>query len=91
MARGDQRQQQACGVAILAAFEVDPILAAEMIFRATDAVWAQISETIQKLVRRWHAPGKVDRAVRFMITSGRPDFRDLGPVLNYQIPKRLIA
>ena len=77
MARGDQRQQQACGVAILAAFEVDPILAAEMIFRATDAVWAQISETIQKLVRRWHAPGKVDRAVRFMITSGRPDFRDL--------------
>ena len=44
MARGDERQQKACGVAILAAFEVDPILAAEMIFRATDAVWAQISE-----------------------------------------------
>lgn len=77
MARGDQRQQQACGVAILAAFEVDPILAAEMIFRATDAVWAQISEPIQKLVRRWHTPGKLDRSVRFMITSGRPEFRDL--------------
>lgn len=77
MARGDQRQQQACGVAILAAFEVDPILAAEMIFRATDAVWAQISGPIQKLVGRWHTPGKLDRSVRFMITSGRPEFRDL--------------
>ena len=77
MARVDARQQKACAAAILAAFEVDPILAAEMIFRATDAVWEEISETIQKLVRRWHTPGKVDRAVRFMITSGRPEFRDL--------------
>lgn len=76
-ARGDERQQRACGVAIRAAFAVDPILAAEMIFRSTDAVWAQVSEGIQNLVRRWHKPGKTDRAVRFMITSGRPEFRDL--------------
>lgn len=77
MARGDERQQQACGVAILAAFEVDPILAADMIFRATDTVWARISEEIQKLIRRWHTPGKIDRAVRFMVTSGRSEFRDI--------------
>ncbi len=77
MARGDARQKKACGAAILAAFEVDPILAAEMIYRATDEVWAEISETIQKLVRRWHTPGKLDRSVRFMITSGRAEFRDL--------------
>ncbi len=77
MARGDQHQQKGCGTAILAAFDVDPILAAEMIFRATDAVWALISEDIQKSVRRWHTPGKLDRAVRFMITSGRREFRDL--------------
>ena len=77
MARGDERQQTACGVAIVAAFEVDPILAAEMIFRATDAVWAKVSETIQNFIRRWHSPAKLDRAVRFMITSGRPEFRDL--------------
>lgn len=77
MARGNKRQLQACGSAIVAAFEVDPVLAAEMIFRATDAVWAQVSETIQKLLLRWHTPGKLDRAVRFMITSGRPEFRNL--------------
>lgn len=77
MARGDATQQKACGVAILAAFHVDPILAAEMIFRSTNAVWAQISENIQQLACRWHTAGKCDRAVRFMITSGRPEFRDL--------------
>lgn len=77
MARGAGQHPNACGLAILAAFDVDPILAAEMIFRATDAVWTQISETIQHLVRRWHTPARVDRAVRFMVTSGRPEFRDL--------------
>lgn len=77
LARGNQHQQEACCAAILAAFEIDPILAAEMIYRATDPVWAQISDTIQRLIRRWHTPGRPDRALRFMITSGRPEFRDL--------------
>ncbi|MBU9247682.1 NACHT domain-containing protein [Burkholderia multivorans] len=76
LARGDVHQCAACGKAILAAFEVDPILAAEMIFRSTEEVWSRIAATIQGLVARWHAPGKVDRAVRFMLTSGRPEFLD---------------
>src|SRR5581483_8558642 len=66
LARGDADQHTACGRAIVAAFEVDPILAAEMIFRSADEVWAQIADTVQGLVARWHAPGKVDRAFRFM-------------------------
>jgi hypothetical protein len=77
LARGDQKQQQACSIATVAAFEVDPILAAEMIFRSTDAVWEAISIEIQRLVRKWHTPGKVDRALTFMIASGRPEFLDL--------------
>lgn len=76
LARGSQEQQEACGAAILAAFAVDPILAAEMIYRSTDAVWARVGRTIQDLVGRWHTPGKVDRALRFMISSGRPEFLD---------------
>ncbi|NEV01356.1 NACHT domain-containing protein [Bradyrhizobium uaiense] len=76
LARGDVHQRAACGKAIVAAFEVDPILAAEMIFRSDEEVWSQISTTIQALVTRWHAPGKVDRAVRFMLTSGRSEFLD---------------
>jgi hypothetical protein len=77
LARGDVHQRTACGEAVLAAFEVDPILAAEMIFRSTEEVWSQIAATIQGLVARWHAPGKVDRAFRFMLTSGRFEFLDV--------------
>ncbi|MDN3365896.1 hypothetical protein QQO24_01755 [Ralstonia pseudosolanacearum] len=76
LARGDMHQRTACGKAIVAAFEVDPILAAEMIFRSDEEVWSQISATIQGFVTRWHAPGKIDRAVRFMLTSGRSEFLD---------------
>lgn len=76
LARGDECQRAACGNAIVAAFEVDPILAAEMIFRSTEEVWSQIAATIQGLVARWHAPGTVDRAFRFMLASGRSEFLD---------------
>ena len=85
LARGDEHQRNACAKAIIAAFEVDPILAAEMIFRSTEDVWSQIAATIQEFVVRWHAPGKVDRAVRFMLTSGRPEFSGaVWPLITYE-------
>ncbi|WP_199554843.1 NACHT domain-containing protein [Sandaracinobacteroides hominis] len=76
MARCGASEAAACGKAILAAFEVDPILAAEMIYRATDKVWFSIAATIQERIGHWHAPGKCDRAFRFMMNSGRPEFLD---------------
>jgi len=85
LARGSQRQQEACGAAILVAFAVDPILAAELIYRSTDAVWARIGTTIQGLVVRWHTPGTVDRALRFMIGSGRPEFlNQIWPLITHE-------
>jgi hypothetical protein len=77
LSRGDLNQQEACGASILAALEVDPMLAAEMIFRSTDAIWVPIGSVIQEFVERWHTPGKVDRAFRFMLSTGRPEFFDL--------------
>lgn len=77
LARGDTHQRAECGKAIIAAFELDPILAAEMIFRSTDEVWIQIAAAIQEFVVCWHVPGEVDRAFRFMLTSGRPEFLDV--------------
>lgn len=77
LARGASGSQDACAAAILAAFEVDPMLAADKIFRATDAVWARVAVHIQQQVTAWHRPGTVDRAVRFMLTSGRPEFFEL--------------
>lgn len=85
LARGDAKQQEACGVAILAAFKVDPILAAEMIFRSTDAVWTRVGSIIQGIIGHWHAVGKVDRALRFMIGSGRSEFLDqVWPLITHE-------
>lgn len=77
MARCEAPEKTSCSKAILVAFEVDPMLAAEMIYRATDEVWAFIAETIQARIGHWHTPGKCDRALRFMMNSGRPEFLDL--------------
>lgn len=85
LARGDQKQQETCGAAILATFAVDPILAAEMIFRSSDAVWRRVGSTIQGLVERWHTPGKIDRGLRFMISSGRAEFLDqVWPLITHE-------
>ena len=46
LARGEPETAGSLRRGHLAAFEVDPILAAEMIFRSTDAVWARIASTI---------------------------------------------
>lgn len=85
LARGSQQLQEACGAAILAAFAVDPIFAAEMIYRSTDVVWARVETSIRDLVGRWHCLGKVDRALRFMISSGRPEFLDqVWPLITHE-------
>jgi hypothetical protein len=60
--------------AIVSALSVDPLLAAEMIYRSADAVWNAVSATVVAFVQRWHKPGEIDRAVRFMVTSGRAEF-----------------
>jgi hypothetical protein len=85
LARGSDQQQEVCGAAILTAFAVDPLLAAEMVYRSTDAVWARVGTTIQSLVGRWHTPGEVDRGLRFMISSGRPEFLDqVWPLITHE-------
>ena len=76
MSRGGDAQKAACAAAILAAFDVDPMLAAEMIHRVTEDVWATVRAQTLGLVGSWHGPGKIDRALRFMMNSGRPEFLD---------------
>ena len=77
MARGKATALDAAAEAILSAFAVDPLLAAEMIHRATEPVWAKIAHTIIGWVRLWHRPGTSDRALRFMLDTGRSEFLDL--------------
>lgn len=72
--RADESGAQAVAETVLRTIEIDPMLAAEMIYRSSDAVWKRIEEPIKQFIGRWHEKGKVDRAVRFMITTGRGDF-----------------
>jgi hypothetical protein len=59
------------------ALAIDPMLAAEMIFRSAPGVWNIVGAQTESFVQRWHKPGKVDRAVRFMIMTGCPEFAPL--------------
>jgi len=65
---------QAVAAAIRETLGIDPMLAAEMIFRSSPEVWTLISAETTAFAARWHTAGKVDRAARFMMTTGRPEF-----------------
>lgn len=60
--------------AIRLSLSIDPMLAAEMIYRGSPAVWEILRADILAFARKWHRPQTVDRAVRFMIMTGRPEF-----------------
>lgn len=65
---------QAVAAAIRETLGIDPMLAAEMIFRSSPGVWALIGTETTAFAARWHTAGRVDRAARFMMTTGRPEF-----------------
>lgn len=66
----------AVGQAIVRATGIDPMLAAEMIQRSPAKVWSMISEAIKAFASAWFATGERDRAVTFMMATGKPDFAD---------------
>jgi hypothetical protein len=72
--RADAHGVKAVAAAIIETMEIDPLLAAEMIYRSAGAVWDEIGRSIVSFIEKWHEPGKVDRAVHFMIGSGRSEF-----------------
>jgi hypothetical protein len=76
LSRGNAAGAEAVAAAILDALAIDPMLAAEMIYRSAPEAWAHVSDKVIGFAKRWHTPGKIDRAVRFIITSGRPEFAE---------------
>lgn len=77
LSRTDEDGVNAVGYTIMSALEIDPLLSAEMIWRSSDDVWSHIREDVVSFIRKWHAPGHVDRAVHFMICTGNPEFSEL--------------
>lgn len=63
--------------AVLLALNIDPMLAAQMIYRSSMVAWQLMRDQVQAFVTGWHSPGTVDRAVRFMIVTGKAEFAPL--------------
>ena len=77
LSRADQSGVEAVAAAILDALSIDPMLAAEIIYRSSPAVWEKIMDRVIAYGDRWHTKGKVDRATRFMIATGKAEFASL--------------
>lgn len=69
--------QVAVAAAVINALEIDPLLAARMIHRSNDAVWELVQGRVMHFAEQWHSPGVIDRALRFMMTSGRREFSEV--------------
>lgn len=76
MASGPSTDLDAVARTIVRCLSIDPMLAAEIIFRAP-AAWSLVERDVTDFLQRWHQPGKVDRAIGFIVTSGRPEFAEL--------------
>ena len=74
--RTDQAGVQAVAMAIEVTLAIDPMLAAEMIYCADSAVWDRVRDAVLAFIGRWHRTESLDRAVGFMIASGRPEFAE---------------
>lgn len=77
MSRAEEVGVRAVAELVLLLLKIDPLFAATIINRSAPAVWDRVSVAVSAFARTWHKPGVPDRAVAFMITSGRPEFGDV--------------
>jgi len=74
--RGGTDAVHAAANVVLDAIAIDPMLAAEAIYRSSEALWSIVKDRVVAFAYQWHAPKKIDRAVRFMIKTGRCEFAE---------------
>lgn len=74
LSRANVSEVEAVAFTIMETLGIDPLLSAEIIYRSSEDVWQLVKDDVLGFVQKWHSPGQVDRAVSFMINTGRPDF-----------------
>jgi hypothetical protein len=85
LSRREEAARAGVAHAIRETLGIDPVLAAEMISRATVDVWDEVKHDVLAFIDLWHLPDRVDRATRFMITSGRPEFAEhVWPLVSHE-------
>ena len=76
LSRGGTEGERVVAVAVDETLGIDPLLAAAMLERSADAVWQRLRDRVLRFIGRWHTSGVFDRAVRFMVASGKPEFSE---------------
>ena len=76
LSRRGEAGRSAVARTILRALGIDPMLAAEMIHRSAAEVWTLIAEPMLRFANSWSDSSQADRALAFMLASGRPEFAD---------------
>lgn len=76
LSRADAVGARAVAAAVDEALDIDPLLSAAMLDRAAAAVWQLVRDRVLRFIGRWHKPRAFDRAVRFMVASGKPEFAE---------------
>jgi hypothetical protein len=74
LSREGEAGAQAVAAAIRDALVIDPMLAAEMVYRSGADTWSLVKDEVVAFGIRWHKPSRVDRAVRFIVATGRREF-----------------
>lgn len=74
LSRKDRQGVATVAGTIIDTLGIDPLLAAAMIQRSAPDVWSAARERVMSFVGQWHTPGHADRAVNFMIMTGKADF-----------------
>lgn len=69
--------EAAAACVIELALQVAPMLAARMVYQSGENVWNRVKDVITDFAERWHRDHAVDRALGFMITTGRPEFSEV--------------
>lgn len=77
LSRTDQAGTTATANSIIETIGIDPMLAAEMIQRSSEDAWKLVRDQVMQFVGKWHSPGHLDRAMRFMMMTGRAEFAPL--------------
>ena len=82
LSRKDRQGAEAVAASIVNTFGIDPVFAAEMIYRSSDETWTILGARAQAFAKDWlrNAPG--GRATDFMVATGKAEFaEDLWPLV----------
>jgi hypothetical protein len=82
LSRKDRHGAEAVAASIVHTFGIDPVFAAEMIFRSSDDTWAVLGAEAQSFARDWLRKAPQGRAADFMVATGKTEFsEDLWPLI----------